>query len=304
LDDAEEAFRVATRALIRVNLMDNLYAPETRRTNRIGVGITGVHEFAYKFFGIGFREMIDPENNPAAQDFWNTMARFSRAAQDEAAFYSSHLGLNAPHTITTCKPSGSVSKLCGVTEGWHLPAMAQYLRWVQFRNDDPLVETYKSLGYPARELKSYSGTTIIGFPTQPVIATLGMGDKLVTAQEATPEEQYKWVQLGEKYWLDGDLENAPSNQISYTLKYDTNIVGYEEFRDMLIQYQSQIRCCSVLPIEDTSAYEYLPEEMITKAHYEELVHAIKSVDVTEDIAFEHLDCATGACPVDFVSGDK
>jgi hypothetical protein len=44
--------------------------------------------------------------------------------------------------------------------------------------------------------------------------------------------------------------------------------------------------------------------MITKAHYEELVHAIKSVDVTEDIAFEHLDCATGACPVDFVSGDK
>ena len=40
--DAEDAFRVATRALIRVNTMDCLYKKEVQRTNRIGVGITGL----------------------------------------------------------------------------------------------------------------------------------------------------------------------------------------------------------------------------------------------------------------------
>jgi len=46
IDDAEEAFRAAVRALMRVNTMDCLYTKEVKRTNRIGVGMTGIHEFA------------------------------------------------------------------------------------------------------------------------------------------------------------------------------------------------------------------------------------------------------------------
>ena len=61
LDEAEEAFRVATRSLMRVNLMDSLYRREVRRTNRIGVGMTGVHEFAWKFFNIGFIDLVNPD---------------------------------------------------------------------------------------------------------------------------------------------------------------------------------------------------------------------------------------------------
>ena len=41
VEDEEESFRVATRALIRVNTMDCLYTREVKRTNRIGVGMTG-----------------------------------------------------------------------------------------------------------------------------------------------------------------------------------------------------------------------------------------------------------------------
>ena len=127
--------------------------------------------------------------------------------------------------MTTVKPSGTVSKLFGLTEGWHLPAMAWYMRWVQFRDDDPLVQTYIDAGYPVRSLVQYQGTMIVGFPTEPAIAGLGMGDKMVTAGEATPEEQYTWLMLGEKYWIDGIDENGGQrkdgrgNQISYTLKY-------------------------------------------------------------------------------------
>lgn len=304
LDEAEEAFRVATRALIRVNQMDCLYKKEVLRTNRIGVGMTGVHEFAWKFFKLGFDDLVDEEKS---KDFWLTLARFNRAVHDEAVTYSKKLGMVTPHTQTTIKPAGTTSKLFGLTEGWHLPSMAWYMRWVQFRHDDPLIEKYQTAGYPVRELVQYPGTFIVGFPTQPTIATLGLEDKLVTAGEASPQDQYKWLMLGEKYWIhgtdeEGDLvSESYGNQISYTLKYIPDNVDYKHFRDMLIEYQQQIRCCSVMPQTDSSAYEYQPEQSVTKAEYEAFGHAIQSA-MEEDIGKEHVGCGSEVCPVDFKAG--
>ena len=301
LDEAEEAFRAAVRALIRVNTMDSLYKREVERTNRIGVGITGVHEFAWKFFGLGFEDLVDEEKS---MEFWMTLARFNRAVREEAETYSEHMGVTVPHTITTIKPSGTISKLFGLTEGWHLPSMAWYLRWVQFRYDDPLVKDYIAAGYPHRELKQYQGTVIVGFPTEPTIASLNMGDKMLTAGQAAPEDQYTWLMLGEKYWINGvhedgtPVEEQYGNQISYTLKYQPEVVNFKHFREMLNKYQSQIRCCSVMPQSDTSAYEYQPEQSVTKAEYEAFCHAIEQA-MEEDISREHVDCDSGACPIVF-----
>ena len=301
LDEAEEAFRAAVRALIRVNTMDCLYSVEVQRTNRIGVGMTGVMEFAYKFFGYSFLDLIDEEKS---QDFWMTLARFNRAIHDEAVSYSKKLGVNVPHTGTTIKPAGTTSKLFGLCEGWHLPSMKWYVRWVQFRDDDPLIAKYRAAGYPVRVLKQYRGHVIVGFPTQPVISSLMGETELMTAAEATPEQQYKWLMLGEKYYINGVTEDGEpvdyqiGNQISYTLKYKPDEVDYRHFKAMLVKYQSQIRACSVMPQEDAAAYEYQPEEPVTKAKYEEISHAIKAA-LEEDISKEHLDCENGACPIDF-----
>ncbi len=300
LDEVEEAVRAAVRALIRVNTMDSVYHQEVKRTNRIGVGLTGVHEFAWKFFQLGFRDLLDEEK---AKAFWYTLSRFSRAAQEEAISYSKKLGFVAPHTVLTIKPSGSVSKLFGLTEGWHLPPMAWYLRWVQFRNDDPLVEEYKQAGCPVREnLEQYQDTSIVGFPTAPAIASLGMGDKLVTADEATMAEQYSWVKLGEKYWIVGIDENGVSledrgGQISFTLKYDPEKIDYAHFASTMKKYQPQIKCCSVMPQIDATAYEYQPEQPLTKAEYEEFCRSL-SPNLIGDIGLEHLGCE-GTCPIDY-----
>jgi len=298
LDDAEEAFRAATRALMRVNTMDSVYNAEVRRTNRIGIGMTGVHEFAWKFFKLGFKDLIDED---ISQEFWNTLARFNAAVIDEATRYALKLGVQVPHTMLTIKPAGTTSKLFGLTEGWHLPAMARYLRWVQFRNDDPLVEQYESNGYPVRKLRTYEGTSIVGFPTEPTLTTLGLGDALVTAAEATPEEQYQWLKLGEKYFIKGLTGQDVGNQISYTLKYNASIVDHKHFADMLKKHQSEIRCCSVMPQEDGTAYEYQPEEPVTKARYESVAASIQQ-GLAEDVDREHVDCASGACPIDFEKG--
>lgn len=198
----------------------------------------------------------------------------------------------------------TTSKLFGLSEGIHLPSMREYLRWVQFRNGDPLIEEYRAKGYPVRELETYGGTTIVGFPTIPEIVKLGLGDKLVTAAEATPEEQYEYLRLLEKWWIDGYSEETGErhsfgNQNSYTLKYDPKVVGYEEFRSTLLEGQSTVKCCSVMPQADTSAYEYQPEQPVTTEEFQAIVAGIADTDMKEDIGFEHVDCGGGACPISF-----
>src|SRR3990172_9989137 len=298
---AEEAFRAATRALMRVNTMDSLYKREVAPTNPIRVCITGIHEYAWNAFGLSFRDLINEEK---AKDFWLTLSRFKRAVVDEATKYSKKLGVNAPHTNTTIKPAGTTSKLFSLSEGANLPAMREYMRWVQFRSDDPLVARYGKMGYPVKELKSYPGTTVVGFPTQPEICRLGMNNHLVTASEATPEEQYKWLMLIEKYWIRGVDENGKplepdtGNQVSYTLKYDPEKVSFQEFKKMVKKYQPLIRTCSVMPRIETTAYEYQPEEAMNANDFMKVIHEISDEEgVLEDIDLEQLKCDTGACPI-------
>ncbi len=304
LDDAEEAFRATARALIRVNSMDCLYSREVKRTNRIGVGMTGIHEFAWNQFGYAFPDLIDEEKS---KDFWMTLARFKRAVVEEAETYAKRLGVNVPHTNTTIKPSGTVSKLFALTEGAHLPSMREYIRWVQYRSDDPQIKKYKKMGYPVKELKSYKGTTAIGFPTQPLISRLGMGDRLMTAAEATPEQQYQWLMLLEKYWIVGvdeagqPLEEDTGNQVSYTLKYNPEVVSHKQYADMVRTYQSKVKCCSVMPQQDATAYEYQPEQPVTISEFMRVLTEIEKngggEEIMEDIDYEHLKCESGACPI-------
>ena len=110
----------------------------------------------------------------------------SDAAKDEGDAYADELGLARPVTVTTVKPAGTTSKLFGLTEGAHLPARAQYLRWVQFKGtrdaepapgspgSDPLLAEYAARGYPMRTLKTFPGMTVVGFPTVPLLLRLGL----------------------------------------------------------------------------------------------------------------------------------
>ncbi len=304
LDDAEEAFRAATRALLRVNTMDCLYTREVKRTNRIGVGMTGIHEFAWNQFGYSFKDLVDEDKS---RDFWETLSRFKRVVVEEAQTYSKKMGQNVPHTNTTIKPSGTVSKLFALSEGAHLPAMREYIRWVQFKEDDKVVKEYQEHNYPIKELRSYPGTIAIGFPTQPEICKLGMGDKLVTASEATPEEQYKWLMLLEKYWIIGVDENGQpledtGNQVSYTLKYDPDNITFDKYKQIIAKYQPLVKTCSIMPKIDKTAYEYQPEESVNSNDFMKVIREINSAsedggDILEDINLEHLKCESGACPI-------
>lgn len=312
--ETQEAFndaaRLTTRALIRTNTMSALYQGEVQRTNRIGVALTGIFEYAWRRFGLTFHDLVAEHDTglemydangqlmpvPAdrALPFWHSLEEAAQLVAEECVTYSDVLGVNAPITSRTIKPAGTTSKLFGLTEGAHLPAMAVYLRWVQFRDDDKLVAEYIAKGYPHRTLTTYKNVVIIGFPTCLPIGE-EMGDRLVTATQATFAQQIRWIRLLETFWL---LEEG-GNQVSYTLKYDPKVVDEEEYQALVLDHVSSVRAVSVMPQIDSTAYEYQPEEPISFEQYAELVAVIERAE-REDVGLEHVDsCATGACPIDF-----
>ncbi|MBB5689734.1 recombinase [Roseomonas alkaliterrae] len=299
----EDAVRLGVRFLMRANTMDALYAEEVRRTNRMGIGPTGLHEWAWARFGLGFEDLLDEARSAP---FWDALARLSAAAKEEADAYAEELGLARPFTVTTVKPAGTTSKLFGLTEGAHLPARRQYLRWVQFKgakgesgewlpDSDPLLADYEARGYPVRPLRSFPGMSIVGFPTLPLIQRLGLGERLKTAPEASPAEQYRWLALMERHWIGAER----GNQISYTLKVYTDRHDLEAFRAILLTHQPQVRCCAVLPSAPDAAlgYEYLPEEEVDEATFQAIVAAIRDPALHEALDMAHLACANGVCPI-------
>ncbi len=290
LNDIRNAGILMTRALIRVNLMDNMYNTEVTRTNRIGVSLTGIHEWLWDSFQCTFDDIVTDKEISA--EVGQELEYVRKYIEEEAKEYSRELGLNVPHTFTTIKPAGTTSKLFGLTEGCHLPSMSTYLRWVQFRKDDPLVTDYNNNGYPIKHLESRNDITLVGFPTRLPFGSMDIGDKIVYAGDASMDDQFEWLRWLERYWI-GDS----GNQISYTLKYNPNIVGYDEFRKTLKKNMNTVCCVSVMPQIDATAYEYQPEEQITNEEYEFLIGRIYSMK--EDISSGHIECSTGGCPIDF-----
>lgn len=301
--NVEDSVRLNVRFLMRVNLMDSLYAAEIKRTNRIGVSLTGIHEWAWARFGYTFRDLVDED---VSAPFWSLVSRLSAAAKDEAARYAEELGVEIPVTVMTIKPAGTTSKLYGLTEGAHLPVRRQYLRWVQFRGQkdsagdwiagsDPLLSQYEAKGYPVRQLKTFQGMSIVGFPTVPLLSRMMPSDLIVTAPEATPAEQYQWLKLLEKHWL-GERQGG---QISYTMKVYTDRVDINSFRDIVLEHQRQVRCCAILPSRPDSelGFEYLPEEEVSIDRFLDIASGIRDADLAEAIDMEHLACASGACPI-------
>jgi hypothetical protein len=251
-----------------------LYADEVARTNRVGVSLTGIFEAAWKFYGSTFYDLLD-ELHP----FW---ARLAEARDAVAA------ALPESHTRTTIKPSGTISKVMGCTEGAHLPAYGWYLRWVIYPLVSAEADALASQGYP-RKFLTRQPNQIVGFPTQLALAA-AMGTDLVLAAQPSMAQHYQWIQLLEKFWVD--------SQVSYTLKYDPAQVSEAAFTAALRAGQSAVRACSVMPQEDVSAYEYLPEQPITREEYERLMSAIAQPVATERYSDDDLTCGAGGCPIE------
>lgn len=255
--------RLVTRYCIRQRLTP-LSHPTSRRAAeknmRIGVGLGGLCDFEW-----------------SQED----LAYMYKVCRTQADLYAKTLGVNAPITVTTVKPSGTISLLNGSSPGIHAPFAEYYIRRVRMATNDPFVAAFKEAGltYEPCVYDATGNTLAFSFP-------MHTPNAVATVQNQTLRDQFERQLQVQENWAD----NAVSSTITFG----------EDEKDLLAvlleEYVPRLKSVSCLP--KAHGYAQAPYEVIDKETYESLS---KGVDNSHplvaggSVAIE--ECEGGVCPV-------
>lgn len=222
------------------------------RNRRIGTSQSGVVE---NFQRIGRRAHLQ----------WCDQGyRYLRNLDD---YYSEWLAVPKSVKITSIKPSGTVSKLCGATSGMHRAPARFYIQRIRFSNADALLPLLVQAGYHAEPDVNGSAAHVVDFPVEQ--------KNFEVAETDVPAA----VQLGDavalqRYWAD--------NQVSCTVKFAAVQEG-PHIKDLLEQYEDQLKGVSFLPYFENSVddegvpvvpYAQAPWQPISERRYREMVRGL------------------------------
>lgn len=202
--------------------------------------------------------------------------------------YSKEHGFPISIKLTTCKPSGTLSLLPGVTPGVHPnPAGPYYIRRVRMAANSPLVNTCKNHGYPVEYQVDFEGkldhsTVVVSFPCK-------VPESTPVADKFTWKDQLDNVRRLQKEWSD--------NSVSCTVYYNKEDIP--EIKEYLKKHlKHELKTVSFL-LKNEHGFKQAPFETITKQQYLAMVRntkPIKSVVVSES-DMELNDCDNGSCPI-------
>jgi ribonucleoside-triphosphate reductase len=257
------AFELTTRYCLRQRLTD-LSDPTSdavgKRNMRVGVAIGGLCDF--------------PWSPLQLNDYYSVC----RGAADE---YADELGVNRPITVTTVKPSGTISLLNGSSPGMHAPHAPYYIRRVRIAKNDPQAPAMIEAGVPHEEC-TYDATKrtwVFSFPVSKATAT-------VFSTTETIRDQFERQVALQEHWAD----NAVSATLSFHNHEKAELVG------LLREFVPRLKSTSCLP--RSHGYVQAPYEECSREEYEkryaEIDHGSKLVSGGD---FDIDECANGVCPV-------
>lgn len=280
-DGLRRAVHLAARANYRqtcVNLRDGILQEAWHLNNDFlrlcGVGLTG----------------IATRPDLKAYDY----AELQRTAVAAAYAMADELGTPRPKNITTVKPSGTLSKIMDTTEGVHKPLGKYIFNNVVFSKFDLVVPKLRSAGYRVFEhpfdKESVLATLPVAWDTVQFDKVNGVEVNLESAVDQL--DRYKML-----------MQTWCQQNVSATISYDTSEVP--AIIDWLLTNWDNYVGVSFLFRNDPTktaadlGYPYLPQEVVTKAVYDEYVSRIAPFVVDETTVSDTLDddCLSGACPI-------
>lgn len=304
----EDAFALGARYTKRVTFSHydwEVSRKVIQKNRRIGVSMSGIQDWILKTFSqrvvTGFEAKKDTETgqtfmqpiyNQAAVQRFNDL--FAAVVQADKT-YSETLGCQPSIKHTTVKPSGTVAKLAGVSEGMHFHYARYLIQRIRFQDSDPLLPALKACGYKVEPDVYSQNTMCVEFPVkaahadQPAFASAG---------EVSMAEQFATQAFLQTYWSD----NAVSCTVTFQPKEGA------EISRLLLQYRHTIKSTSLLPYSGAD-FEQAPKEPIDEATYNQ-----KRAEISADVAVkfaemtghhdqkdvelvDQSDCASGACPI-------
>jgi adenosylcobalamin-dependent ribonucleoside-triphosphate reductase len=200
--------------------------------------------------------------------------------------YSKERGFPTSVKLTTCKPSGTLSLLPGVTQGCH-PGYAQYMiRRIAMASNHSLVEVCRQHGYDIEYRLNFDGsqdytTVVVAFP-------FSFPEGTVLAKDMTALQQLKVVKELQQNWSD--------NSVSCTVYYRKEELP-EIKKYLAKQFTSSYKSLSFL-LHSEHGFKQAPYEEITKKQYDVMVAKTKLITSIADgqIGLEN-DCVGGVCPI-------
>ena len=304
--DLKDVFRLATRFAKRVTFSD--YDWEISRNiiyknRRIGVSMSGIQDWLLNDLGhrvvTGFEDATDEETGEKIkkpiydpQGIKMVTAAY-QAVIDADKEYSKTLNCNESIKHTTVKPSGTVAKLAGASEGMHFHYAGYLIQRIRFQASDPLLKALDACGYYSEPDIYSPNTTCVEFPLRAAHAD---SKNFASAGTVSIEEQFATQAFLQTYWSD--------NAVSCTVTFQSD--EGDKITSLFKQYRHVIKSTSLLPYYGGSLKQ-APKEPIDKEKYEE-----RKAQITGDVAqvfaeqnddqkdlelVDQTDCESGACPV-------
>lgn len=190
--------------------------------------------------------------------------------------WASKLGIQPSASITTVKPSGTVSQLVDSASGIHPRHSEFYIRTVRADAKDPLATFLKEKGVPVEYDVTNSNNVVFSFP---IAAPSGS----ITRNQRTAIEALEHYLTFKRHWC----EHNPSITV-YVKEHEWLEVGA-----WVYQHLDDIGGVSFLPHSE-HVYQQAPYQDIDENKYKELAGAFPKIDWDEFDQYEEGDTTTGS----------
>lgn len=281
------AHQLVTRFLIRAtfgDISDAKTAEIVSRNRRIGVGHFGFAGYLAKL-GIRYSDSY-------RSDDVKYMLSYMADIVDQTAYYfANDLRIPVPVKKRAIAPTGTISKLAGVTESIQAPFALYYIQRIRYSSIDPdqaqKIQEFEMMGYNCIPDPRVPNTVVVEIPTENALVeelkALGLDPDVILedASMVSIKDQLGVQDMYQTLWAD--------NAISYTVNFDPKLNDYDAIGDALYARIGSLKGSTLFPERgfELPPYERYPKEKILALRGSQ---AVLGDGVDES-------CASGACPV-------
>lgn len=242
------------------------WTDNTEEEALLGVSLTGISDYS-----------------PNSREY----KEWRKLAHKTAEKYHKILGINMPASITTVKPSGTVSCLVNSSSGIHERWDQHYIRRVRMDVKDPMCQLMKDSHIP--------GAPCVNNPLNTYIFEFPVGTENPVCHKSASGQLAVWADVKNNY-----TDHNPSVTITYK-PHEFMELGAELYR----AYWSIAQGLSFLPRTD-HVYQQAPYETITEEEFHKLKAVMPTVDWSLLSKYELEDntksgqafaCTGGACEI-------
>ena len=186
--------------------------------------------------------------------------------------YAKKLNINPSTSVSSVKPSGTVSQLVDAAPGMHPRHSPYYLRRIRISAGDPLCKMLREQKVPYHpevgQTEATATTYVFDFPVK-------APDKSIFKEDLNAIDQLEyWKMVKEKY-----TEHNPSQTI---LTKDDEWI---KAANWLYENWDIIGGLTFLP-KDNTVYQLAPFEEISKEEYEKLISEFPEIDFSQILIYE------------------